>query len=395
MLHQDDNQKSVPRPLPPLEISHALRLIEALTGSPDTEVTIKAFPEPDDGREGWIFHGSLGKKWTEIESLNLDGFCLALQVNEGDLQGSKGKNVTAVRALFVDDDSGTLTPSALNLTPTVTVQSVHGIHAYWKLKPGERLEDFKAAQWALAKALGTDTSVSDLSRGMRLAGTLHLKDMNHPTLVTVLQSDPSLSYTIEEVLREHGCRLPPAVTTPGNGASTTATPLTVNLDQSITRGRAYLEKIPGSPEGGRNAVAFRAAAVLTHDLAVPVDDAMPILKEWNQRNEPPLTPEELERIAANASRYGQSPTGSKLAPTSDPPPPVVTPTQLPPVLVSKRLTIGRIKSPLTEQFILGSFIPFGKSSVLYGPQSVGKSAWMAQLAFAFAAGAEQLWGLRL
>ena len=58
-----------------------------------------------------------------------------------------------------------------------------------------------------------------------------------------------------------------------------------------------------------------------------------------------------------------------------------------------RLSLDDVQHPPRESFVLGSMIPFEKSSVLYGPTSVGKSALAAQIAVAFSAGARQLWGL--
>jgi hypothetical protein len=60
-----------------------------------------------------------------------------------------------------------------------------------------------------------------------------------------------------------------------------------------------------------------------------------------------------------------------------------------------RLTLDDIESPPRETFVIGSMIPFAKSSVLYGPTSVGKSALAAQIAFAFAGGSKSLWDLTL
>ncbi len=64
----------------------------------------------------------------------------------------------------------------------------------------------------------------------------------------------------------------------------------------------------------------------------------------------------------------------------------------PPVHVV-RLTLSDVRDPPRERFAIGSMIPLAKPSVLYGPTSVGKSALAAQVAFAFAAGADSLWGL--
>lgn len=64
--------------------------------------------------------------------------------------------------------------------------------------------------------------------------------------------------------------------------------------------------------------------------------------------------------------------------------------------VAVRLSLDDAREPPRERFVLGGcLVPFAKSSVLFGPMSVGKSALAAQLVVAFAAGAESLWGLAL
>jgi RecA-family ATPase len=69
--------------------------------------------------------------------------------------------------------------------------------------------------------------------------------------------------------------------------------------------------------------------------------------------------------------------------------------QEPTCIVPVRLSLEDICNPPRERYVLGSMVPFAKSSVLFGPTSIGKSALAAQVAFAFAAGAESLWGLPL
>jgi hypothetical protein len=60
-----------------------------------------------------------------------------------------------------------------------------------------------------------------------------------------------------------------------------------------------------------------------------------------------------------------------------------------------RLTLDQIRHPPREHFVIGSLFPLAKTSVFFGPTGTGKSALLSQLAFAFAAGAESLWGLPL
>lgn len=108
-------------------------------------------------------------------------------------------SVTAVRALFVDvDDPATPRPD-WHLTPTLTVASGRGLHAYWSLAPWASPDpvQFRGAQRRLAAYYGSDPSVCDLPRVMRLPGTLHQKDT--PRLVSILTSTGAV-YSAAEVL---------------------------------------------------------------------------------------------------------------------------------------------------------------------------------------------------
>lgn len=61
----------------------------------------------------------------------------------------------------------------------------------------------------------------------------------------------------------------------------------------------------------------------------------------------------------------------------------------------RRFSPDLIRNPVRDTFVIGQMIPFGKSSVLYGPSSAGKTTLESQIAFAFALGWESLWGLPL
>lgn len=60
--------------------------------------------------------------------------------------------------------------------------------------------------------------------------------------------------------------------------------------------------------------------------------------------------------------------------------------------VPARLTLEDVRNPPRESFILGKMIPLGKTTVIFGPTSGGKSVFLSQLAFAFAESKEELWG---
>jgi len=194
--------------------SEAEKFLISLTGV-DAEMTFQTFddnPERKDLALIRILHGSLVEHWDELVRLNLNGAGIFVMVNEGDGNGRKKANVRALRALFVDDDTGGLEPAALEITPSIVVQSKRGLHAYWRLRAGEPLDRFEPAQVALAAKLGTDASVKDLSRVMRLPGFLHQKPDNPaPFLVTVIQAS-DVAYTTAEALEGFG--IPPQTEKP-------------------------------------------------------------------------------------------------------------------------------------------------------------------------------------
>lgn len=162
----------------PLDRDMAESFVRALTGSTDAVLTFQTFP--DGGRDSSmppsVFHRPLADAWPVICDAQERGHGIFVMVNEGDGKGRSARNVVALRAVFADDDHGTVTPGMLSeVPPEIVVSSGHGMHFYWLLRPGEPLEVFKPAQKAIAARLGTDTKVCDVARVMRLPGTLNLK----------------------------------------------------------------------------------------------------------------------------------------------------------------------------------------------------------------------------
>jgi hypothetical protein len=76
-----------------------------------------------------------------------------------------------------------------------------------------------------------------------------------------------------------------------------------------------MARLPHLQEGqGRTRVAFSFAAWLARDLARPDDIALGWLEQWDAGNSPPLGPERLREILADAHTYGTSAYGSGLEP---------------------------------------------------------------------------------
>jgi len=140
-----------------------------------------------------IFHGTLDEVWPKVLALNTPerGVGAFITVNATDLKGRKRENIIRVRALWVDADNADQlrrcdeVVKATGATPTMTVRSSDSrAHFYWCCDDIS-CEIFSSWQAALIKKMGTDPSVRDLPRVMRLPGTLHLKDPNNPQLVTL------------------------------------------------------------------------------------------------------------------------------------------------------------------------------------------------------------------
>lgn len=168
---------------------HAKRFVEILTGSAESANTYQVRPErPGCSVRPEVVHGRIDELWPRFERDIQAGAAVSITINETDLQGRTERNVTKVRALFIDDDGEmnlSIEQLAERLFPSAIVQGKRGIHAYWVLSDFLQLGDFGWRQQGLAAHLGTDTAVKDLARCMRLPGTVNWKDPANPVLVTL------------------------------------------------------------------------------------------------------------------------------------------------------------------------------------------------------------------
>jgi putative DNA primase/helicase len=156
------------------------------------EFTFQFFNDDGRQRHAEVVHGSLDDVWPKVLTLNTpaQGVGVFVTINETDGRGRRRENIVRARALFVDADSAEQLSRCREVIretgalPTMSVRtSTDRAHLYWCCDD-LTLEDFSAYQAALIEKLGTD-KVKDLSRVMRLAGTMHLKDPNAPWKVTL------------------------------------------------------------------------------------------------------------------------------------------------------------------------------------------------------------------
>lgn len=126
---------------------------------------------------------------------NIEGLHVAMTVNS--LRGDRRRNedVTRINAVFIDSDDGNISPSMLLKLPVpphfIVKTSEKKLHAYWLLKHCT-VADFKTLQKSLAKKFGTDPSVCDPARAMRMPGTYNHK-YQPPFLAKLIHCDEDRS----------------------------------------------------------------------------------------------------------------------------------------------------------------------------------------------------------
>ncbi len=182
--------------------------IAHLTGSPDTSMCWRFLPEEpnekakvqaqekternrrrETGDADWKayclkrnYDGTLDEVWPEMLAHQNKGWGIFVVTNDG---GRKAKSITRVRALFIDQDSKSFDATAWHLKPDfICRRSETRWHAYW-LVDDCPVERFTEIQRRLAQFYGSDPNVSDLSRVMRVPGTIHHKRLNGEPAVLV------------------------------------------------------------------------------------------------------------------------------------------------------------------------------------------------------------------
>ncbi len=181
-----------------LDYSQSAQFIEALTGDPNTPCTWQTFADKKSiFAKPEVIHGSLVRVWPRLKALQSKGQGIFITVNETDLQGRKDHNITALRACFIDWDSPDEPTKPFPLPYHLRVRSGRGWHYYWLLEPGQPIDEFKATQKALIEWFGSDKSIHDLPRVMRLPGSIHQKSA--PLAVEITEAHDLPRYTLAQI----------------------------------------------------------------------------------------------------------------------------------------------------------------------------------------------------
>jgi hypothetical protein len=256
----------------------------------------------------------------QIRQLDRQGFdvCLTINILDGQSIRQRGRStrgneteVTAVVAIVADVDAAekdghNYPPQArifqaladMPLPASIIVLSGRadgGLHVYWLLltpfiihtdEDRRRIKRISERWQRLLKAKLAPydlDSTFDLVRVLRPISTTNHK---YGTTVKELVFDPGRRYGLEDFERH----LPPPPPPPPIAHRPTG----ANPDSVVERARAYVGRIPGavSGQGGHNAT-FHVACCLILGFGLSVNDAFPILTDWNQSCVPPWTEADL------------------------------------------------------------------------------------------------------
>jgi KaiC/GvpD/RAD55 family RecA-like ATPase len=122
---------------------------------------------------------------------------------------SQAEGVKLARCLFADFDGGTDYEDAMSRIkaadlpwPTAILESGGGIHAWWRLdQPMTDAESWHVRMKAIASALGSDQSICDWPRIMRLPGFVNWKHEQRP-LSVLKDCDPTRVYPLARMSRQ-------------------------------------------------------------------------------------------------------------------------------------------------------------------------------------------------
>lgn len=228
--------------------------------------------------------------------------------------GSKDADCAPGCVVWADADG--MTPDALRqsiadvgLPPAaMLIDSGHGAHAYWKLNGVVFPQKLSELVGDLAAMLKTDPSVRNPSRILRLPGFTNHKPPAAPCCM--VESDSSCTYDFL-LLR---------TMVPKASATIPAPPPSGPRSDACARAAAYIARIPGSTEGGRNMAAYKVSCVLRNDFQLPASEARTLLEQWNAAaNNPPLPAKELDAVIQSGGKYALKVPGCKAGHAAPPP----------------------------------------------------------------------------
>lgn len=177
--------------------------------------SIRVFADHKNAKPGFVGHRNVeygsASYYKLIRSAQSNGCGVFFSVNRTDGRGAKAENIKQVRTYYVDIDGLEDKTDALlmlmtaELKPSAIVETKNGVHAYWyaQQRTGVRFDEYARVQKGLINSFNGDKSAKDISRVLRIPGTMHLKDPAKPYEVRLIHQPPLSEtpfYTADEIL---------------------------------------------------------------------------------------------------------------------------------------------------------------------------------------------------
>ena len=136
--------------------------------------------------------GDLVSQRATLTNLNRQGLDIFITLNKSDGLGISSQNINGITALFADLDGAPLANiESFPFEPTIINETSPGkYHAIYKVE-GLPKSEFARCQRAIAVAIGSDQSVNDLARVIRVPGFFHNKIQAEPFLSRMVHFSPN------------------------------------------------------------------------------------------------------------------------------------------------------------------------------------------------------------
>ena len=285
--------------------------------------------DPDDIVELRLIRridGYIVKKWCKASELpamlrhlqakNQEGYDIYLGANARRKHGVSGDtNVALARSVFCDCDPDNgfrgvgeflnRVAAAKIPEPSAVVDSGHGCWAYWRLQAQLRdLAAWRAIQNGLVALLGTDSSVTNPERIVRLPGFMNWKPPKAQAFLWSVNTELVYLISVFDNLPKPTTKPPSAQVAP------TTSPSTESHSALMRRARVYVAAAEGVGSGNRNKACFRLAGHLSAFVGdagevLNPDQIVNLVSDFNRRCQPPLEEAELEKVVQSALQHGK------------------------------------------------------------------------------------------
>ncbi len=144
----------------------------------------------------------IGKVRAEMIQKNAAGAAIDVLINKHDPEwgGYTAASMTGVRCLFIDKDDGGIREGGL--PPSALIETARGHHAYFKVSDCS-VDQFKGLQERLIDFYGSDPSVKNVNRFMRVPGFIQFTKAGNTCIPCIESMNLERVYTVADVLKAY------------------------------------------------------------------------------------------------------------------------------------------------------------------------------------------------